>query len=196
MNIKNDKQALDNYYLTKKNIPKEYEAKFNIKLKNIKNITNLIDVDFDLSANVSIDGNFSSGYTTILTAYSTIDTLRYNGSEFYNDNVEFTTSKISDSTNVLAMVFLDSKKQIFGPNFTTEDLSIEGIWNKGHIDFGVDAEQIADGNSMRLKGIIDFFSDSTQIKILPSHLKLLGRKWMFDPDNRILTNKKATTFQH
>lgn len=190
LNIKNDKIALDNYYQTKKEIPKKYEAKFNVNLKNIKEITNLLDLNFGLSANVSIDGSFSSGYTTILHAYSKVDSLRYNGSEFYHSNFELTTSKISDSTNVLAMAFAESKKQVFGDNFQTENLAIEGIWNKSHIDFGIDADQLAQGNFIRLNGAIDFLEDSTQIKFQPSRLKVLERVWTFDPNNSILTSNR------
>ncbi len=196
LNVKNDEQAIEDYYHNKSTTPKQYKAEFNVQLKNIKSITNLIAVDLQLSSNVSIDGSFSSGRTTIFQAFSDMDTLKYNGSQFIHNNIELTASKISDSTNVLALIYLNSEKQFFSPNFQTKNLLAEGIWNKSHIDFGIDADQINQNNSMRLKGSVDFLLDSTQIKLQPSALKMLERTWHFDPENEIIFSNKEWNFKN
>ncbi|HEY8937994.1 MAG TPA: translocation/assembly module TamB domain-containing protein, partial [Cyclobacteriaceae bacterium] len=187
LNIKNDKRAIVDYYLLKGTSPKNYEADFNIKLKKIDAIANLIDIDFGLSPNITIKGNFVSGHTTKFQAFATVDSLHYNGMDFMANDIELTASKISDSTSVLAMAYVNSNKQFYGPNFQTENLIFEGIWNKSHIDFGLDADQEVQQNSMRLKGTIDFMKDSTQIRFLPSAFDILKRKWTFNPNNIITT---------
>ncbi len=52
--------------------------------------------------------------------------------------MDFTTSKIVDSTNVLAMLYAYSAQQdIATTNLQApmEDLSFEAIWSEDHIDF-------------------------------------------------------------
>jgi hypothetical protein len=185
LNVKNDEAATKAYYEKKAGVAKNYEAIFNFKLKEVDQIADLLDVDLHLSQNISVDGKFSSGNTTILQIFSDVDSLQYNGSQFAHNNIEVTASKIRDSTNVLAMFYVNSKKQFYGPNFQTENLLMEGIWNKSHIDFSLDADQTSQNNSLRLKGIIDFLPDSTLIQVMPSSLTVLERTWNFDANNLI-----------
>jgi hypothetical protein len=196
LNVKNDKEATRKYYESKTDLPKDYETTFNVKLKDITGIADLIDIDFQLSPNVSVDGKFSSGKTTIIQIFSSIDSLEYNGSQFAHNDIELTASKISDSTSVLAMLYVNSDKQFYGPNFQTENLSVEGIWDKSHIDFSLDADQKENNNSLRLKGGIDFQPDSTIIKLQPSSLKVLKSQWSFDPYNAIVFSNNEWFFQN
>ena len=183
LNIQNDKVATANYYRKKSSKPKSYQANINIKLKNIKPIVTLLGIDLELTPNTSIEGTFTSGYTTIFQAYTDFDSLRYNKTLFVNTEVDLTASKIADSTNVLAMASISSEHQSFGPNIKTKNLLVEGIWNKNRIDFGLDADQELQTNYVRLKGFVDFLKDSTVISMAPSTLKLLEREWSFTPNN-------------
>jgi hypothetical protein len=97
---------------------------------------------------------------------------------------------------VLAMFYVNSEKQFYGPNFQTENLLIEGIWNKSHIDFSLDADQTSQNNSLRLKGVIDFLPDSTRIQLLPSALTMLEHTWRFDEDNMISYSNKEWRFKN
>jgi hypothetical protein len=196
LNVKNDKEATKVYYESKSRQTNDYETVFNVKLKDISGITNLIDVELQLSPNVAVDGKFTSGKTTILQIFSTIDSLQYNGSQFVHNDVELTASKISDSTSVLAMFYVNSEKQFYGPNVQTENLLMEGIWNKSHIDFSLDADQQSRNNSMRLKGGIDFLPDSTLIQLHPSAIKVLASHWSFDPNNLIVLSNDEWFFKN
>lgn len=196
LNITNDKQVISRYYREKAIKPKRYEAQFNVKLKDIKPITNLIGIDLKISPNVSIDGKFSSGHTSIFQAFTNIDSIRYGDYQFVHSNAEITASKISDSTSVLAIANVSSEKQFFGPNFQTKNFSVEGVWDKSHIDFEADADQSGQNNSLRLKGAIDFTKDSTELKFLPSSIKLLERDWDFAPDNKIAMANNEWSFHN
>ena len=190
LNIKNDKASIADYYAARNYRPKSYETIFNINLKNVKPLADLLNIDFMVGTNTLVKGKFTSGYTTILQVYSTLDSIAYNKSLFINTEAELTASKIADSTNVLAMAFLNSERQELNKNLKTKNLIAEAIWNNHHIDFGLDADQQEKTNSIRLKGEVDFLKDSTQIRMLPSSIKLLGKSWEIDPQNLITIQRR------
>jgi hypothetical protein len=196
LNVKNNQESITQYYQNKTVVPKQYKAEFSVQLKDISSITNLLNVDLAVSQNALIDGSFSSGHTSIFQAFTDIDSIHYNGSQFVHNNIELTASKISDSTSVLAMVYMNSEKQFFGPNFQTNNLLAEGIWNKSHIDFGIDADQLNQNNAMRLRGSVDFKPDSTQIQLQPSSIRMLDRTWQFHPGNKIVFTNQEWNFKN
>ena len=133
LNIKNNEVATANYYKNKTYRPQPYQANINIKLKDIKPIATLLGVDLSLSRNTVIEGNFTSGYTTIFQAYTHIDSVKYNNNLLLNTDVDLTASKIADSTSVLAMASINSERQSFGRNLKTSNLLAEGnLEQKSH----------------------------------------------------------------
>lgn len=184
LNIQNNASATASYYRQKKDRPKSYQANFVLNLKNIGPLTHLMNQDLAVSENTVIQGTFTSGYTSIVRAYGSIDSLWYNGSLFTHNELDLSASKISDSTNVLGVVSFSSESQEFSPSFKSKSLLLEGIWNRNHIDFSLDADQDGQPNYIRLKGGIDFMLDSTVLTMQPSELKILGREWEFRDDNR------------
>jgi hypothetical protein len=143
-----------------------------------------------------IEGHFTSGYTTILQAFAHFDSLKYNNNLLLSTDVDVTASKIADSTSVLAMASINSERQSFGQNLNTSNLLAEAIWNKSHIDFGLDADHVAQTNNIRLKGGVDFSRDSTTITMAPSALKLLEREWSFASDNFTSIRGNEWTFHN
>ena len=190
LNIRNDKKEISAYYQQKNYKPKVYETAFHVKLKNLQPVAQLFSLDLLVSDNTSIQGKFTSGYTTILQAFSTIDSLAYNKALFVATELEITASKIADSTNVLAMAFLNSNRQFLTKALHTKNLMAEAIWNKNQVTFSLDADQQDETNYVRLKGGLDFLQDSTQLRFLPSTIKILEKNWDFDPDNLITIEKE------
>jgi hypothetical protein len=191
LNVKNDKEAITEYYNERNYRPKSYETAFNIIIKNVDPLVDLLNVDLMLSDNTTIKGKFTSGYTTILQAYTSIDSLAYNKTLFVHTEAEITASKIADSTSVLAMAFINSDKQVLNKNLETKNLVTEAIWNKNHIDFGMDVDQTGQSNYVRLKGEVDFLKDSTQIHVLPTTINLLNKSWQVDANNKITLYDKS-----
>lgn len=196
LNIRNDEEKLTQYYRGKKKHPKSYGADFTVSIHELTPLAGLFNFDIALSDNSRIEGKFTSGYTSILHAYSQLDTLTLNGKQFLNTEVEVTASKISDSTSVLAMAFVNSEKQVLTPKFRTENLIAEAIWNNNHIDFTLDADQEAETNYLRLKGEVDFMNDSTEIRMLPSTVQVLEKIWSFDPENHIVFANDEIRISH
>jgi hypothetical protein len=185
LNIKNDQRAISSYYEHKNYKPKSYETAFRLKLKNVEPVVQLFNLDLLVSGNTLVEGKFTSGFTTILQAYSNIDSLAYNKALFVDTEMEITASKIADSTNVLAMAFLNSNRQFLTKALQTKNLVAEAIWNENKVAFSLDADQQDQTNYVRLKGDLTFLKDSTQLRFLPSTIKILEKNWDFDPNNLI-----------
>lgn len=190
LNIRNDQAAIQSYYSGKNYHPRSYESTFRLRLKNLEPVVHLFNVDLLVSANTLIEGKFTSGYTTIFQAFSRIDSLAYNKALFVGTEVEVTASKIADSTNVLAMVFLNSRQQFLTKALKTKDLQAEAIWNNNQVNFSLDADQQEETNYVRLRGDLTFLRDSTELRFLPSTIKILEKTWDFDPNNLITIHRQ------
>jgi hypothetical protein len=194
LNIENDAGKTAYYYKNKTYKPKTYQVDINVKVKDIQPLVPLLGFNLNLSPDVAIEGNFTSGHTTIFQLYTKFDSLQYQNTLFLGSEMELTASKISDSTSVLAMVSINSENQSIGPHIKTKNLLVEGIWNRSHIEFGLDADQVNQSNNVRLKGAVDFLSDSTRITMAPSTLKLLEREWNFRKGNFIKVKNSGWRF--
>ena len=190
LNVGNDKNELVNYYNNKVDNEKEYFAAFTIKLNDINPLLKLSKVPATLSLKTVIEGKFSNGVTSSLQAYSLIDTASYQGKYFYDSELEFSGSKIRDSTAALVMFTIHSDRQKISKAFKTKNLFSEIIWDKDHIDFNLDFDQDSTNNFVRLQSEIDFLNDSTRIKILPTRIKILDKEWRVNQNNYSLLKGK------
>lgn len=196
LTIKNDRAALNNYYQTKQKVEQEYNANFNIILRDINPLIKITGINGHLSKNTLVDGTFSNGFTSILNAYSSIDSITYNGKLFTQNTIEFNGSKIRDSTNILAMLTVFSQQQNLSRNFNTKNLMLEAIWNTDHIEVGLDFNQAENDNYARMKAAVDFLSDSTRIKILPSRINVLNEIWQISQQNYTIQKSNEWLIHH
>lgn len=196
LNIKNDSRATAAYYAQKNYHAQSYEAEVNVRIKDLEPVVHLFNADLSITPETKVVGRFTSGYTTIFNCYTHIDSLTYKGMLFIGNDVELTTSKIADSTAVLAMATINSESQTLTRNLHTQNLLAEGIWSRNHIDFGLDADQEGQSNRIRLTGNVDFVSDSTIISMDRSMVNLLEREWYFGPGNYIALNPDDVKFNN
>ncbi|HET6539044.1 MAG TPA: translocation/assembly module TamB domain-containing protein, partial [Chryseolinea sp.] len=194
LNIENDAPKTAYYYTNKTYVPKTYQADIKIKLRDVEPLASLLGVNFSLSPDVAIEGSFTSGRTAIFQAFTKFDSLQYENTLFLKSDLQLTASKISDSTSMLAMASFNSENQSIGKQLKTKNLLAEGIWNRSHIEFGLDADQVDQSNNVRMKGAVDFLSDSTRITLAPSALKLLEREWSFREGNFIKVKNSGWRF--
>ncbi|MDN5201387.1 translocation/assembly module TamB domain-containing protein [Fulvivirgaceae bacterium BMA10] len=185
-----DGKHIEKYYKEKSNKkPERYEITYDITLKDINPYFRFLESGGFLAENTKIEGKFISGYTSILSLYSNLEKFQYGDNYFYNTTLDFSTSKIADSTNVLAMAFLSSERQIFNESLHTSDLVFEGIWDGSHIDFSGNILQPEKDNYAEIYGEVDFLKDRTNIRVKPSKIKLLDRLWEINKGNQItITN--------
>ncbi|NOS93423.1 MAG: hypothetical protein HOP30_16000, partial [Cyclobacteriaceae bacterium] len=196
LNVKNNKTDIQNYYAKKDKSVQVYDANFKIKLNNINPIFDLANVDVQISKGTQIKGKFTNGITSILQAFTTIDSVTVEGKHFVGNDIELSGSKIRDSVNVLTMLTINSQKQRLSNSFQSKDLFAELIWDKGHANFTLDADQVGTTNILRLQSEIDFLRDSTKIKILPTRLRALDKEWRINPQNYLLNNGSEWSIHH
>ncbi len=196
LNLKNDQEALLTHYQSKKDSSNnQFMIAYDIHLKNFTPVIELFEENVKISKNTQINGVYSSGYTSILSVNSIVDTLSFYGSAFYNLDIDISTSKIADSTTVLAMGFISSTNQTLINNIKTENLLIESIWDNDHIEFGFGIEQKKHNNSTNITGGLDFLSDTTTIHFNESSINLFENHWKFDEKNQISIIKSDIAFE-
>ena len=186
LNAKNDRAALREYYAAKQPSAREYRIDFLARLHDLNPVFSFMGLDATISKRIQLTGHFVHGLTTIFHAYSNVPKLTWKGRVFTENEFDFNGSKLQDTTSVLAMLLVSSARQQFSERISTRNLVLEGIWNKDHIDIGLDFDQEGYDNSFRIKSELDFLEDGTLLRLLPSRIRLLGKQWAVNPDNRII----------
>ena len=163
-------------------------------LKNIDPLIHLIPGDNHISRNLNLQGVYQSGYTTIISFSTEIDTIRYKGNEYIGNTIDVSASKISDSTNVLAAIYIFSEKQAFSKRIQTQNLLLETYWDRNQVLFESNIEQDQNNNKLQLIGSVDFLQDTTEIKFDSSRMVVLDNVWHFDYGNTIRFTNQEIAF--
>lgn len=193
LNIRNNQEQIQDYYQHKLLQPNVYEANFDIDIKNIKPVSDLLKLNVKAGRNINIRGKFSNGATTLIHAYTNIDSLRYNNVLLNNTELEINASKVSNQPQTLAMLFVQSAAQQIG-ELKTKNFISEAIWDSNHVDFNVGIDQQVRDHHVRLNGTVDF-RDSTEIRFdQTSKIQLLEKIWEIDSSNLISVKGRAWTF--
>ena len=192
LNFENNRIEQQRYYAQKitSSTLNPYTTRININLLNINPVFELLQIPIHVDRNFRLLGMFSNGLATRFQLDTSIDTIRYNNQELWSTTISLNTSKFSDSTNVLAALTIESRKQLLGPRFTTEKLFAESIWDRDHIDLVLDLSQEGKSNSLQLHSEILFLKDSIQLHVLPSRIQALGEEWTVTPTNTIVWKGK------
>lgn len=169
----------------RKSESKNYTINSKIYLKNINLILDLLDLPISVSNNTLVDGTVQFGQTEMLLVNTHVDSLHVKDQSFYNIDLDVSSSKTLERPDVLAEIYLFSKRQKWAPDFETEKLMFDGVWDKGNINFKLKANQIGDNNKADIKGNIFFDVQSTQIKLKNSSLTLVDRLWNISNQNSI-----------
>jgi hypothetical protein len=190
LSIKNDQELIAHYYAfkTERNY-NDYSLRYDIDVKNLNPLLDVFTPGLFISPASKVIGSLTGGYTSILAIDTKLDSVSYNNNIFLNNEIQLNISKISDSTNVLAMVYLASKNQSLG-RVKTRDLLFEGIWDNHHIDFEFDLFQTEYDNRALLSGAIDFLPDTTKLRMESSDLTILDKQWHIQKDNLVSISKK------
>ena len=197
LNLINDKDGIAQYYQDKTSTAhNKYRIDFEGLLKDVNPILNLLEPDVSLSDNTPVEGYFRHGYTSILAANSEISTLQYKNNTLHNVSVDFNTSKISDSTNVLAMAYVHSEEQTIGTLATTQDFSFEAVWNNDHIDFESRIEvKESPENKAVIGGELVFENNESILRFNTSDFQALDQRWYLAPDNQISISEGTFDFK-
>ncbi|MFC2123865.1 translocation/assembly module TamB domain-containing protein [Bacteroidota bacterium] len=195
--IKNDHDSLSQYFV-EATVPEysDYFLDYELHLNDINKILELFIPDLYLSPKSLLKGHLAGGRESVIKLTSHIDTIRYKSMFLLNTDYQINTRHLYDTTVVHADVLARIDKQIPENGKGVENLYLRGNWNNKKIDFEINAEQSASDSKADIFGVISLFTDTTEIRIKPSILKLFGDRWSIPQNNRIWLSNKEIDFEN
>lgn len=170
-----------------KNFSENYSADININLLDINPIIQLFEPSLTLSPNTIVEGAFyQTPENTVFNIFTSIDELKYNNSIAKDINIDFNTSKIINSEDILASFYIYSKEQSLSENLNFTNLGLEAIWDQNQINLDFSLDQDSTQSSARINAAARFSSENTTINFLPSKLQVLNQDWQIDSENEIV----------
>ena len=169
-----------------RNFSEIYNLDLNLRLININPIVQLLEPDLSLSKNMVLEGAFyQTQENTVFNFFTSIDTLSYKNNSAHNINIDFNTSKLINSPDILASFYIFSKSQEMGNSMQFSNFGFEAIWDKNDMDINFTLDQDSTQSSARVNATARFSSLNTQLAFEPSSLVILDREWKFNDRNLI-----------
>ncbi len=183
----NNPDSIQHYFASADhNNTNQYKIDLSLTVADADPYLTLFTDNISVGKDTQIKGAFSHGETTILQLTSHLDTLIINDNEFYNNQFDLNTSKLSNSTAILAMMFLSSERQVLKQSASFDNLYWEAIWQGTKIEFSSNIQQTDAENKVRLYGDFIFLTDKYRLSFKPSELIAIGHQWDFSSDNEII----------
>ncbi|AFL86126.1 hypothetical protein Belba_3634 [Belliella baltica DSM 15883] len=174
-----------------------YNIDINLNFIDINPLINIVEPKASISKNTIIEGAFyQTPSNTIFNFFSSVDSIYYNGNFLFDTNLDFNTSKLIDSQNVLASFYIFSKQQVLTNGLTFNNLGIEAIWDESKIELTYNQDQLSTESYFKLSSEIQIFPDHTSIVVDPSELKILDKIWQFDKNNQIYIANSEVEFDN
>ncbi|MBN3582862.1 translocation/assembly module TamB domain-containing protein [Algoriphagus aestuarii] len=163
-----------------------YNLDLNIRMFNINPIVQLFDPGISISRNTILEGAFyQTPENTVFNFFTSIDTLTYQNKTAFATNIDFNTSKIINSEEILASFYIFSKAQQIGKDIEFSNLGLEAIWDQNKVGLDFTLDQDSTQSAARINANAQFSPQNTKINFAPSSLKVLNREWKFVEDNLI-----------
>ncbi len=163
-----------------------YNLDLNIRMFNINPIVQLFDPGVSISRNTILEGAFyQTPENTVFNFFTSIDTLTYQNKTAFATNIDFNTSKIINSEEILASFYIFSKAQQIGKDIEFSNLGLEAIWDQNKVALDFTLDQDSTQSAARINANAQFSPQNTKINFAPSSLKVLNREWKFVADNLI-----------
>ncbi|HSF52544.1 MAG TPA: translocation/assembly module TamB domain-containing protein [Algoriphagus sp.] len=177
------------------NFSETYNLDLNVRLQNLNPIIQLFQPDISISQNTILEGAFyQTPENTVFNFFTSIDTLSYQGNSVFGTNIDFNTSKIINSADILASFYVYSKEQSIGNTLGFKNLGLEAIWDQNNLDLQLSLDQDSTQSRARIAAETQFSTSGTKIHFKPSVLRVLSKDWDFNPENQILVSQGEFTF--
>ncbi|MEP0714101.1 MAG: translocation/assembly module TamB domain-containing protein, partial [Algoriphagus sp.] len=169
-----------------RNFSENYNLDLNLRLIHINPIVQLFEPNLSLSRNMVLEGAFyQTQENTVFNFFTSIDTLKYKNNTAQQVNIDFNTSKLINSPDILASFYVFSKTQALGSSLEFTNFGFEAIWDRDEMDIDFTLDQDSTQSSARVNATARFSALNTQLAFEPSSLKVLDREWKFDSLNLI-----------
>lgn len=144
--------------------------------------------DLFISPNTELNGQLNIRNTVEVSLGGKIDTLRHGSFAFYNNELDFNTSKEVSSSKILTSLVFNSARQKLGDMAPTEKLEVNGTWGQANvIEFDAKIKQQKSANKAQLFGKLTFLPDEITVAFNHKNTKLdlLGEAWLLAENNQI-----------
>ncbi len=179
----------------KENFSENYNLDLNIRMRDINPLIHLVEPQLSISKNTILEGAFyQTTENTVFNFFTSVDTITYQGNTAFDTNIDFNTSKIINSNDILASFYVYSKKQAVGKTLGFTNLGVEAIWDQTNLDLLLSLDQDSTQSKARIEAETQFTKAGTFLKFKPSLLRVLNREWQFDPNNLVSLQDGAVTF--
>lgn len=174
-----------------------YNLDLNIRMFNINPIVQLFEPDLTISRNTILEGAFyQTPENTVFNFFTSIDTLKFQNKTAYSTNIDFNTSKLINSEEILASFYIYSKAQEIGEKIEFSNLGLEAIWDQNKVALDFTLDQDSTQSAARINANAQFSTQNTRINFDPSSLKVLDREWHFVEDNMITLTPGEISFSN
>lgn len=193
-----DKKARSAYYLTKSITPalSRYELEYQLTTNNLTPLLDFWEPRLFISEGSKVEGVFRMDKTALLTLNAQADTVRYGKNKFISSEIDVTTSKFVNSSEVLASALITSRQQKISVLEPTEKMELEATWDEDHIDFRSGIQQIKSTNKANLNGEIRFLTTGLDVRFINSRLNLLNEVWKVNPNNLVSLRGRELSFNN
>lgn len=179
----------------KQNFSETYSLDLNVRLQDLNPIIQLFQPDITVSKNTILEGAFyQTPQNTVFNFFTSIDSISYQGNTARGINIDFNTSKIINSEDILASFYIYSKEQKVGNTLQFRNLGLEAIWDQDNLDLQLSLDQDSTQSKARIEAETKFSTSGTQIHFRPSLLRVLTKEWNFNPENQILISNGEISF--
>jgi hypothetical protein len=154
--------------------------------------------DLFISPNTELNGQLNIRNTVEVSLGGKIDTLRHGSFAFYNNELDFNTSKEVTSPKILSSLVFNSEKQKLGNMEPTEKLEVNGVWGQANvIEFDAKIKQQKSSNKAQVYGQLTFLQDEIDVNFNHRNTKLdlLGETWQVAQNNLINFYQSDICFQ-
>lgn len=151
-----------------------------------------------ISPNTELNGQLNIRNTVEFSLGGKIDTLRHGSFAFYNNELDFNTSKEVTSPKILTALIFNSEKQKLGDMEPTEKLEVNGAWGQANvIEFDARVKQQKSSNKAQVFGQLTFLQDEIDLTFNHRNTKLdlLGENWLLAKNNLINFYQSDICFQ-
>ena len=186
LNFESNEPAITSYYRNKiRRQPQEYNLEYILHLKKANPIVQAFVPQLRIADNSRFEGTFRQGENAIFALTGHADTIYYGQNIFYYNDLDFNTSKLPYSRDVLANASILSQKQALTTGGATENLFLEGVWSNRTILFNSNLAQSNTTNKANLSGHLAFLENRLQIVFDTSDIQVLDQVWSITPNNVI-----------
>ncbi len=167
-----------------------FQLNYDVDLKNIDPILNLLDTTISVADNSWIKGNFRSENNESFSIQLYSPKLIYGTTEFMETDIAFDGDQISSPENLSVIGYVFSTEQAYGSSTKTQNLTVEAVWDGTHIDLRNSVAQVSSDNYAELGADIDFFEERIELKFEDSNIIAYEESWNFANNNKVTFTKE------